>query len=540
MSKYDVDMGRRSANHVPLSPLSFLQRTASVYPERCAIRYGKKEWTWAETHVRCRALADALRRRGVEKNDTVAVLCHNTPPAVEVSFGVPMAGAVLNMINTRLDAEIVAFILDHGEARFFLVDQSFAEVATTALEIAEASPTVVFIEDDVLEPIESFGEITYEELIAEGDSSAEWTRPEEEWDAISLNYTSGTTGSPKGVVYHHRGAYLNAVSNALDWSLPQGPIYLWTLPLFHCNGWCFPWTIAAVAGTNVCVRGVDAGVIIDLIGREGVTHMCGAPIVINMVTTEAEKRGETLPHRVAMMTAGAAPPAAVLARAGRVGLDITHTYGLTECYGPNTICAWHPAWDELPPEEQARMKARQGVAYTLQEELTVRDPDTLELVPADGETIGEIMMRGNVLMKGYLKNPDTTAEAFGGGYFHTGDLAVMHPDGYVEIKDRSKDIIISGGENISSIEVESVLYRHPAVSAAAGGARPDDHWGETPCAFLELREGPEPTVQEIIDFCRDNMAHFKAPKTVVFGELPKTSTGKIQKFVLRERARAME
>jgi fatty-acyl-CoA synthase len=476
----------------------------------------------------------------VEKNDTVAVLCHNTPPAVEVSFGVPMAGAVLNMINTRLDAEIVAFILDHGEARFFLVDQSFAEVATTALEIAEASPTVVFIEDDVLEPIESFGEITYEELIAEGDSSAEWTRPEEEWDAISLNYTSGTTGSPKGVVYHHRGAYLNAVSNALDWSLPQGPIYLWTLPLFHCNGWCFPWTIAAVAGTNVCVRGVDAGVIIDLIGREGVTHMCGAPIVINMVTTEAEKRGETLPHRVAMMTAGAAPPAAVLARAGRVGLDITHTYGLTECYGPNTICAWHPAWDELPPEEQARMKARQGVAYTLQEELTVRDPDTLELVPADGETIGEIMMRGNVLMKGYLKNPDTTAEAFGGGYFHTGDLAVMHPDGYVEIKDRSKDIIISGGENISSIEVESVLYRHPAVSAAAVVARPDDHWGETPCAFLELREGPEPTVQEIIDFCRDNMAHFKAPKTVVFGELPKTSTGKIQKFVLRERARAME
>lgn len=540
MSKYDVDMGRRSANHVPLSPLSFLQRTASVYPERCAIRYGKKEWTWAETHVRCRALADALRRRGVEKNDTVAVLCHNTPPAVEVSFGVPMAGAVLNMINTRLDAEIVAFILDHGEARFFLVDQSFAEVATTALEIAEASPTVVFIEDDVLEPIESFGEITYEELIAEGDSSAEWTRPEEEWDAISLNYTSGTTGNPKGVVYHHRGAYLNAVSNALDWSLPQGPIYLWTLPLFHCNGWCFPWTIAAVAGTNVCVRGVDAGVIIDLIGREGVTHMCGAPIVINMVTTEAEKRGETLPHRVAMMTAGAAPPAAVLARAGRVGLDITHTYGLTECYGPNTICAWHPAWDELPPEEQARMKARQGVAYTLQEELTVRDPDTLELVPADGETIGEIMMRGNVLMKGYLKNPDTTAEAFGGGYFHTGDLAVMHPDGYVEIKDRSKDIIISGGENISSIEVESVLYRHPAVSAAAVVARPDDHWGETPCAFLELREGPEPTEQEIIDFCRDNMAHFKAPKTVVFGELPKTSTGKIQKFVLRERARAME
>ena len=406
----------------------------------------------------------------MEKNDTVAVLCPNTPPAVEVSFGVPMAGAVLNMINTRLDAEIVAFILDHAEARFFIVDQSFAEVATEALEIAEVSPTVVFIEDDALEAVESFGEITYEELVAEGDARADWCRAEDEWDAISLNYTSGTTGNPKGVVYHHRGAYLNAISNAVDWSLPQGPVYLWTLPLFHCNGWCFPWTIAAVAGTNVCLRGVDAGAILDLIEREGVTHMCGAPIVINMVTTEAEKRGVTLPHGVRIMT--------------------------------------------------------------------VRN-DKLEPVPADGETIGEIMMRGNVLMKGYLKNPDTTELAFEGGYFHTGDLAVMHPDGYIEIKDRSKDIIISGGENISSIEVESVLYRHPAVSAAAVVARPDDHWGETPCAFLELREGAQATEQDVIDFCRDNMAHFKAPKTVVFGELPKTSTGKIQKFVLRERARTL-
>ena len=538
MSMYDVGMGRRSANHVPLSPLSFLQRTAAVYPDRCAVRYGEREWSWAETYGRCGALADALRGRGVEKNDTVAVLCPNTPPAVEVSFGVPMAGAVLNMINTRLDAEIVAFILDHAEARFFIVDQSFAEVATEALEIAEVSPTVVFIEDDALEAVESFGEITYEELVAEGDARADWCRAEDEWDAISLNYTSGTTGNPKGVVYHHRGAYLNAISNAVDWSLPQGPVYLWTLPLFHCNGWCFPWTIAAVAGTNVCLRGVDAGAILDLIEREGVTHMCGAPIVINMVTTEAEKRGVRLPHGVRIMTAGAAPPSAVLARAGRIGFDVAHAYGLTECYGPNTICAWHPEWNDLPLEEQARLKARQGVAYTLQEELTVRN-DRLEPVPADGETIGEIMMRGNVLMKGYLKNPDTTELAFEGGYFHTGDLAVMHPDGYIEIKDRSKDIIISGGENISSIEVESVLYRHPAVLAAAVVARPDDHWGETPCAFLELREGAQATEQDVIDFCRDNMAHFKAPKTVVFGELPKTSTGKIQKFVLRERARML-
>jgi fatty-acyl-CoA synthase len=487
---YDVGMGRRSVNHVPLSPLSFLQRTAAVYPDRCAVRYGEREWSWAETYGRCRALADALRGRGVEKNDTVAVLCPNTPPAVEVSFGVPMAGAVLNMINTRLDAEMVAFILDHAEARFFIVDQSFAEVATEALEIAEVSPTVVFIEDDALEAVESFGEITYEELVAEGDAGADWCRAEDEWDTISLNYTSGTTGNPKGVVYH------------------------------------------------VCLRGIDAGTILDLIGREGVTHMCGAPIVINMVTTEAEKRGVTLPHGVRIMTAGAAPPSAVLARAGRIGFDVAHAYGLTECYGPNTICAWHPEWNDLPLEEQARLKARQGVAYTLQEELTVRN-DRLEPVPADGETIGEIMMRGNVLMKGYLKNPDTTELAFEGGYFHTGDLAVMHPDGYIEIKDRSKDIIISGGENISSIEVESVLYRHPAVSAAAVVARPDDHWGETPCAFLELREGAQATEQDVIDFCRDNMAHFKAPKTVVFGELPKTSTGKIQKFVLRERARTL-
>ncbi|MEC7808478.1 MAG: acyl-CoA synthetase [Gemmatimonadota bacterium] len=537
MSKYDQDMEPRGANHVALTPLSFLQRTASVYPDRIAIRYVGTEQSWSETFRRCCRLADALRQRGVGRNDTVAVLCPNTPAAVELSFAVPMAGAVLNMINTRLDAEMVGFILDHGEASVFMVDQDLADVGEGALRFATVDPLVIDIEDSTQAQGSSIGEVTYEALIEEGSIDAGWSFPPDEWDAIALNYTSGTTGNPKGVVYHHRGAYLNALGNALEWSLPQNPTYLWTLPLFHCNGWCFPWTVAAVAGTNVCTRGVDPAEIIDLIVTEDITHMCGAPIVVNMVTTEAERRGERLPHLVRMMTAGAAPPAAVLDRAGRVGLEITHVYGLTECYGPNTVCAWHPEWDELPAEDQAILKARQGVPYVVQEELAVLDPETMEPVPADGETIGEIMMRGNVLMKGYLKNPTATSEAFAEGYFHTGDLAVLHPDGYAEIRDRSKDIIISGGENISSIEVEGVLYRHPAISAAAVVSRPDDHWGETPCAFVELREGSDTTELEIIDFCRDHMAHFKAPKTVVFGELPKTSTGKIQKFVLRERAR---
>ena len=537
MSKYDQDMKRRGANHVALTPLSFLQRTASVYPDRIAIRYAGSEQTWSETFQRCCRLADALRRRGVGKNDTVAVLCPNTPAAVEVSFAVPMAGAVLNMINTRLDSEMVGFILDHGEASVFMVDQGLAEVGEAALRSAAVDPLIIDIMDSTQEEASSIGTLTYEALVEEGSIGVAWSFPPDEWDAIALNYTSGTTGNPKGVVYHHRGAYLNALGNALEWSLPQNPTYLWTLPLFHCNGWCFPWTVAAVAGTNVCSRGIDPAQIIDLIASEGITHMCGAPIVVNMVTTEAERRGERLPHLVRMMTAGAAPPAAVLDRAGRIGLEITHVYGLTECYGPNTVCAWHPEWDELPTGDQAVLKARQGVPYVVQEELAVLDPETMEPVPADGETIGEIMMRGNVLMKGYLRNPTATSEAFAGGYFHTGDLAVLHPDGYAEIRDRSKDIIISGGENISSIEVEAVLYRHPEISAAAVVARPDDHWGETPCAFVELRDGSNTTETEIIDFCRDNMAHFKAPKTVVFGELPKTSTGKIQKFVLRERAR---
>jgi fatty-acyl-CoA synthase len=466
MNKYDLDLGKREANYTPLSPLSFLRRTAEVYPDRAAVRYGTETRSWGETYRRCIRLADALRRRGVGKGDTVAVLCPNTPPAVEVAFAVPMSGAVLNMINTRLDPAAVAFMLDHGEAKIFMVDRGLADLGREAARLSEGSPVLVDVEDPILDLGEPFGDLTYEALVAEGEPEA-WSLPGDEWDAISLNYTSGTTGNPKGVVYHHRGAYLNAVGNALAWSLPVHPVYLWTLPLFHCNGWCFPWTIAAVAGTNVCLRAVDASEILRLIQEEGVTHMCGAPIVLNVVTTEAEKRGETLGRTVELMTAGAAPPAAVLERSGRIGFRVTHAYGLTEVYGPNTVCAWHPEWDELEPGAQAMLKARQGVAYQVQEELSVRDPETLERVPADGETLGEVMMRGNITMKGYLKNPSATEAAFAGGVFHTGDLAVIHPDGYIEIRDRSKDIIISGGENISSIEVEGVLYRHPAVAAAA-------------------------------------------------------------------------
>jgi fatty-acyl-CoA synthase len=540
MNKYDANLGRRAANHVPLSPLSFLRRTAEVFPDRPAIRYAGEAQNWGATYERCVRFADALRRRGIGRGDTVAVLCPNTPAAVEMSFAVPMSGAVLNMINTRLDAAAIAFMLDHGEAKALLVDVGLAELGRSVVRLATRSPLIVEIPDATLVDASPSGELTYEELVLEGSPGAAWALPEDEWNAIALNYTSGTTGKPKGVVYHHRGAYLNAIGNALEWTLPAHPVYLWTLPLFHCNGWCFPWTLAAVAGTNVCLRAVDATEVLRLIAEERVTHMCGAPIVLNMVTTEAERRGVGLGWTVELMTAGAAPPAAVLERSARVGFRVTHTYGLTEVYGPNTVCAWRREWDELPAEEQAALKARQGVKYAVQEDLSVRHPETMEPVPADGATIGEVMMRGNVVMKGYLEDAPATDAAFAGGYFHTGDLAVMHPDGYIEIRDRSKDIIISGGENISSIEVESVLYRHPAVSAAAVVAKPDDHWGEIPCAYVELRPGAHATDAEIMGFCRDRLAHFKAPRAVVFGELPKTSTGKIQKFVLRQRARATE
>jgi fatty-acyl-CoA synthase len=536
MSKYDQDLGRNKANHVPLSPLSFIRRAAEVFPERIAIIHGNERRTWKETFLRCRRLSSALVSRGIKKGDTVAVMAPNVPALFEAHFGIPACGAVLNALNVRLDAEIIAFILEHAEARVLITDREFSSVISEALSKIENKPLVVDIDDPLAQFGDHLGELTYEELLAEGDSTSNWDLPEDEWDAISLNYTSGTTGNPKGVVYHHRGAYMNAVGNILAWGMAPNPKYLWTLPMFHCNGWCFPWSVAALSGTNVCLRGLQPAAVFKAISQHGVTHMCGAPIVMNMLLNAPESGSLELKHRIQMMTAGAAPPAAVLERMEDLGFDITHTYGLTEVYGPVTVCDWHNEWDEKTVAERALLKARQGVKYVVQEEFFVADPDSLKPVPADGETMGELMFQGNVVMKGYLKNPQATKESFKGGVFHTGDLGVTHPDGYIEIRDRSKDIIISGGENISSIEVEGILYRHPAVLEAAVVARPDNHWGETPCAFVTLKSDQTLSEQEIIDFCRDNMAHYKCPKTVVFMELPKTSTGKIQKFVLRDYA----
>ena len=531
-------MPQGPANHVPLSPISFIKRTADVFPDRLAIVHGPYSATWAETYARACRLASALAQQGVQRGQTVAVMAPNTPAMVEAHFGVPMLGAVLCALNIRLDAASIAFILQHGEARVLLTDREFAPTIAVALAmIPEAQrPYVVNIDDVLAPPGAHVGQVEYEAFLASGDPAYDWSMPADEWEAIALNYTSGTTGNPKGVVYHHRGAYLNAVGNALTWGMAQHPVYLWTLPMFHCNGWCFPWTIAAMAGTNVCLRRVEAAAMLDAMDRSGVTHLCGAPIVMGLVLNHPGVRPR--PHPVRMMTAGAAPPAAVLEGMERLNFDVTHVYGLTETYGPVTVCAWHDAWDALPAPEQARLRARQGVAYPVQEGVMVADAELVP-VPRDGATMGEVFMRGNIVMKGYLKNPAATAEAFAGGWFRTGDLAVSHPDGYIEIRDRSKDIIISGGENISTIEVEGVLYRHPAVLEAAVVARPDPTWGETPCAFVTLRPGTDATAAEIIAFCRARMAHFKAPRTVVFGPLPKTSTGKMQKFVLRDQARSL-
>ena len=529
------DLPKTAANYEPLSPVSFLVRTAAVFPERTAIIHGPHRQTWAETAQRCRRLASALHRAGVEPGQTVAVMAPNTPAMVEAHFGIPMAGAVLNALNVRLDAETIAFILAHGEARAILVDREFAATIAAALGLMAApTPLVIDIDDPLAPPNAAIGSTDYETFLSGGDPAFTPHRPADEWDAIALNYTSGTTGNPKGVVYHHRGAYLNAVGNIMAWALPHHPVYLWTLPMFHCNGWCFPWTVAAMAGTNVCLRRVEAAAILGSIAENGVTHLCGAPIVLGMVLNHPGV--VPLPAPVRVMTAGAAPPAAVLEGMQRLGFDITHVYGLTETYGPITVCAWNDAWDGLPEAARAAILARQGVNYPVQEALMVADPATMAPVPQDGQTMGEIMMRGNVVMKGYLKNPAATDEAFADGWFHTGDLAVWHANGYTEIRDRSKDIIISGGENISTIEIEDVLYRHPAVLEAAVVARPDPTWGETPCAFVTLRPGMDATPEAIIAFCRDRMARFKAPKTVVFGPLPKTSTGKMQKFVLRAAA----
>jgi fatty-acyl-CoA synthase len=537
VNPYRVDLDRNAANYVPLTPLGFVERSASVYPQRLAAVHGERRYTWAETYERCRRLASALTQRGIGRGDTVAVMLANTPEMVECHFGVPMSGAVLNALNTRLDAAAIAFMLGHGEAKVLITDREYSGTIEQALAQVAYRPLVIDVDDPVWAGDgRRLGECDYEALLAQGDPGYRWAGPEDEWDAISLNYTSGTTGNPKGVVYHHRGAYLNALSNIVSWGMGRHPVYLWTLPMFHCNGWCFPWTIAAAAGTNVCLRRVEAKPIFDLIRAHRVTHYCGAPIVHTLLMNAPAEWRAGIEHAVSCLVAGAAPPLALIEGMARIGFDITHVYGLTETYGPAAVCAQHDDWASLGLAAQAEKNARQGVRYHAQEALEVLDPQTMQPVPRDGQTMGEVMFRGNLTMKGYLKNPQATAEAFRDGWFHTGDLAVMHPDGYVKIKDRAKDIIISGGENISSLEVEDVLCRHPAVLAAAVVAKPDPKWGETPCAFIELKDGAQASAQDIVAFCRQQLAHFKAPRAVVFGPLPRTSTGKIQKFVLRERA----
>ena len=540
-SPYDTDLDKNSANYQSLTPLTFLRRAAGVYPAKVAVIHGDMRLTYADLYRRSRQLASALKRRGIGKGDTVSVMAPNVPALLEAHYGVPMIGAVLNALNIRLDAANIAFILDHAETKFLITDRMFAPIIREALKIAEATPVVIDIDDPLDQSGELLGEKDYEAFLTEGDPEFNWQPPADEWQALSLNYTSGTTGDPKGVVYHHRGAYLNALGNTISFGLSPDSVYLWTLPMFHCNGWTYTWAVTAACGTHICLRAVDPALIFPMIEEFKVTHMCGAPIVLTMLIHAPAAVQRSFNHGpIEIATGGAAPPSAVIEGMENMGFRVTHLYGMTESYGPSTLCAWQSDWDDLEGEARASVMARQGVKYVTLEDQAVMDSETMQPVPADGETIGELMLRGNTVMRGYLKNTKTTEEALSGGWLHTGDLGVMHPDGYIEIKDRAKDIIISGGENISSLEVEEVLYKHPKIMEAAVVARPDERWGETPCAFVTpTEEGGELNADDVMAFCRENMAHFKAPKTVVFGELPKTSTGKIQKFVLRERAREM-
>lgn len=537
MSVYDQHLDKTPANFQQLSPLTFLDRAARTFPDRTAVVHGSRNISYATFYDRTRQLASVLAQNYIAKGDTVSVMLANTPPMLEAHYGVPMIGAVLHSINTRLDASVLAFQLDHAETKVFIVDREFSEVAREALAIAKVEPLVIDYNDtEFPQPGEPVSTLDYEAFVANGSKQFVWRMPDDEWDAISLNYTSGTTGNPKGVVYHHRGAYLMGYANVVAASMPQHPVYLWTLPMFHCNGWCFPWSVSVVAGTHVCLRWVRPGAMYDAIADHGVTHLCGAPIVMSTLLNATNDERRSFDQRVKFITAAAPPPEAVLAGMATAGFDVTHVYGLTETYGPAVVNEWKAEWNDFDAAGQATVKARQGVRYPALEDLAVMDPKTMKPVPRDGETIGEVMFRGNIVMKGYLKNPDATTEALSGGWFHSGDLGVMHPDRYIQLKDRSKDIIISGGENISSIEVEDTLYKHPSIAAAAVVAKQDEKWGETPCAFIELRPGETLTSEDIIVHCRENLAHFKCPRHVVFTELPKTSTGKIQKFKLREQA----